>query len=294
MPNDSDRLGTTTGGADHAQLRQQSEMKGQKLHLAVDPDVMEFVTTSAFRDQLSNFLAAKKCKITWEPNNKVAVIVYQGGDEFDSWQSECIDEIQDYLDKFAKSDVQVNKDSWRAVVAQLSGIRACFGVDPPLVKLIDGSFVTRIVSLSTAVKHYEEKLRSKLEEIYQEETRKTYLKKTVPNVPKERLILLEKIKFVERLQEKNKELEIRLNTEREEIYFEGPESSFAEATTKFLNHISDMVEKSLTLSCSILEVLGSDEGLKKVKTELENNDIEAVFVVDKDSSARIVSTSAVH
>ena len=236
-------------------------MKEQKLHIAVDPDVMEFVTTSVFRDQLSNFLATKKCKITWEPNHKMAVIVYQGGDDSDSWQSECIDEIQNYLSKFSKSDVQVNKDSWRAV-AQLSGIRACFGVDPPLVKLIDGSFVARIVSLSTAVKHYEEKLRSKLEEIYQEETRKTYLKKTVPNVPKERLILLEKIKFVERLQEKNKELEVRLNTEREEIYFEGPESSFAEATTKFLNHMSDMVEKSLTLSCSILEVLGSDEGLK--------------------------------
>ena len=56
--------------------------------------------------------------------------------------------------------------------------------------------------------------------------------------------------------------------------------------------MSDMVEKTLTLSCNILKVLASYEGLKKVKTELENNDIEAVFVIDKDSGARIVSTSA--
>ena len=182
----------------------------------------------------------------------------EGGDESNSWQSESIDEVQNYLGKFAKRDVRVNKDFWGAVVEQLSGIRSCLGLDPPLVKVINGSFVTRIVSQGTAVKDYEEKLRSKLKEIYREETRKPYLKKTVSNVPKERLILLEKIKFVERLQEKNKELEMKLDTEGEKIYFEGPESLFNEATTKFFKQLSDMVEKTLTLSCSILKVLGSD------------------------------------
>jgi len=293
-PDDSDGLGTTTGSADKARVSQRPKLEGQKLHIAVDPDVMEFVTNSAFRGQLSKFLAAKKCEITWKTNTKIAVIVYQGGDDSDSWQSECIDEVQNYLSKFTKRDVQVKKDSWRAVVAQLSSIRARLGVYPPLVKLIDDSFVVRIVSLSTAAKDYEEKLRSKLEEIYREETRKTYLKKNVPNVPKEHLILLEKIKFVEKLQEKNRELEITLDTKGEEIYFEGPESQFTEATTKFLKQMSYMVEKNLTLSDIILEVLGSDEGLRKVKSELEKNNVEAVFVIDNGSGARIVSTSAAH
>ena len=93
---------------------------------------------------------------------------------------------------------------------------------------------------------------------------------------------------------KNNELEIKLDPEGEEIYFEGPESLFTEATTKFLKQMSDMVEKTVTLSWSILEVLESDEGLKKVKIELENNGIEAEFVNDKDSGARLVSTSAAH
>ena len=292
MPDDSDGLGTTTGGAGQAQVRQQSEMKGQKLHIAVDPDVMEFVTTSVFRDQLSNSLAAKKCEITWKPNNKMAVIVHQGGGDSDSWQSESIDEVQNYLGKFAKCDVQVNKDFWGAVVAQLSSIRTSLGVDPPLVRTIDDSSVARIVSLSSDVKDYEKKLKSKLEEIYREETRKSYLKKTVPNVPEERLILLKKIKFVEKLQEKNKELEIKLDTEGEEIYFEGPQPQFTEATMKFYKQMSDMVEKTLTLSDRMLEVLSSDEGLKRVKCELENNNVEAVFVIEKD--AKIVGTSAAH
>ena len=285
-------LAITAGGADEVQVSQQFKAKTQQLDIAVDPDVMEFVTTSAFCDQLSNSLAAKRSEITWKPNNKMAAIVYHGGDDSDSWQSECIDEVQNYLGKFAKRDVQVNKDFWEAVVAQSSSISACLGVDPPLVKLIDDSFVARIVALSSDVKDSEEKLKSKLEEIYREETRKTYLKKKVPNVSEERLILLKKIKFVEKLQEKNKELEIKLDTEGEEIYFEGPQSQFTEATMKFYKQMSDMVEKTLTLSDRILEVLGSDEGLKKVKCELENNNVEAVFVIDKD--ARIVGTSAAH
>ena len=289
---DSDGLGTAAGGNDKAQVSQQSEIKGQTLQIALDPDVMEFVITSAFGDRLRNSMAAKKNEITWKPNSKMAVIVHQGGDDSDSWQSECIDEVQNYLDKLAKRDVQVNKDFWGAVVAQLSSIRACLGVDPPLVKLINDSFVIRIISLSIAVKDYEEKLRSKLEEIYREETRKTYLKKTVPNVPKERLILLKKIKFVEKLQEKNKELDIKLDIEGEEIYFEGPQRLVREATEMLRKQMSNMVEKRLTLFHSIVDILGSEEGLMKVKCELENNNVEAVFVIGKD--ARVVGTSAGH
>ena len=292
VPDDSGGLGANAGSADKPQVSQQPETKTQQLHIAVDPDVMEFVTTTALSDQLNKSLAVKKTEITWKPHSKMAVIVYRGEDDGDSWQSECIDEVQNYLGKFTTCDVQVNKDFWEAVVAQLSSIRTCLGVNPPLVKTIDDSFVARIVSLTKDVKDYEEKLKAKLEEIYREETRKTYLKKKVPNVPEERLTLLKKIKFVEKLQEKNKELEIKLDTEGEEIYFEGPQPQFTEATMKFYKQMSDMVEKKLTLSDSILEVLGSDKGLQKVKRELESNNVEAVFVIDKD--ARIIGTSAAH
>ena len=292
VPDDSGELETSAVGADKTQVSQQPEDKTQQLHIAVDPDVMEFVTSTAFHVQLRNALATKKSEIIWNPNNKMAVILYREGEGNDSWQSECIDEVQNYLGKFTKCDVQVNKDFWKAVVAQLSSVRACLGVDPPLVKTIDDSFVARIVSLSTDVKDYEKKLKAKLEEIYREETRASYIKKKVPNVPEERLILLKKIKFVEKLQEKNKELEIKLDIEGEEIYFEGPQPQFTEATMKFHKLMSDMVEKKLTLSNGILEVLGSDKGLQKVKCELESNNVEAVFVIDKD--ARIIGTSGAH
>ena len=271
--------------------RQRFEVKARELHIAVDPDVMEYVTTTLLHDQLKMALATKTCEINWKLNNKTAVLFYRGQDKSDLWQSECIEEVQTWLAKFTKQDVQVNKDFWEAVKAQITDIRACFGVEPPLVKIIDDSFVVRIVSLSSDTEDLKKKLKAQLVDIYRKETRKMYLKKTEV-VPVEHLTLLKKIHFVEKLQEKNKELEIKIDTEEEEIYFEGPQPQFLEATMKFHKQYSGMVEKKLSLSKNILEILSLDEGLEKVKRELEKNNVEAVFVID--SEARIIGTSAAH
>ena len=289
---DSGDLGATATAASESRVSQKPDAKAQWLHMPVDPDVMEYVTFTGFQAELNNSLSGEKSEITWKPNDKIALIVYRGEDDSDSWQSECIDQVQNYLGKFAKCDVQVNKDFWEAVVAKVPSIRTCLGVDPPLVKTIPESNVARIISLKADVKSNEEKVRSKLEEIYREEIRKTYLTKKIADVPEERLILLKKIKFAEKLQEKNKELEIKINTEGEEIYFEGPQPQFTEATMEFEKLIKNMVEKKVTLSVSILEILNSDKGLQTVKCELERNNVEAVLVIEK--GATIVGSSAAH
>ena len=285
----SSGLGAIADAPQKAKVGERSEPKAQQLHMTVDPDIMEFVTTTSRHDELKQALAAKKSEISWKPNNKTAVIVYRGEDESDSWQSECIEEVQSYLGKFTTCDVEVNKDFWEAVKTQLQNIRTCFGIDPPLVKPIDGTLVARIVSSSSDANKYEDQLKAKLEEIYREETRKNYVKLT-KNLAEERLILLKKIKFAEKLQEDNKELEIKLDTEAEEIYFEGPQPQIIEARMKFHKLEMDMVEKKLSVSKNILEVLGTDMGLQRVKCEMEENKVEAVFVIDKE--ARIVGTSA--
>ena len=129
--------------------RQRFEVKAQELHIAVDPDVMEYVTTTSLHDQVKMALATKTCEINWKLNNKTAVLLYRGQDKSDLWQSECIEEVQTWLAKFTKQDVQVNKDFWEAVKAQITDIRARFGVEPSLFKIIHDSFVVRIVSLSS-------------------------------------------------------------------------------------------------------------------------------------------------
>ena len=240
---DSGDLGATATTVSESRMSQKPDAKAQLLHTAVDPDVMEYATSTGFRAKLNN----------------------------DKMQSEYIEQVQNYLSEFAR-------------------VRTCLGVGPPMVKTIPDSDIARIAS--SDVKSNEEKVGSKLKEIYHEETRKTYLRKKILKVPIERLILLKKTKFAEKLREKNKELEIKINTEGEEIYFKGPQPQFTEATMKFYKQMADMVEKKLTLSASILEILNSDEGLQTVNCELERNNVEAVIVIKKDVT--IVGSSAAH
>ena len=294
-PEDSSDLRATSDGTNKTQVCQRPETKTQQIQMPVDPDVMEYITTRAFKAQLSHSLAAKKSKIIWKSQEKMAVIVYTGEDDTESWKSECMNEVQNYLGKFSKCDVQVKKEFWEAVVAKVPVISACLGFDPPLIKTIDDSHIARIVSLHKDVKSNEEQVKSKLEEIYNEEIRKSYLKKKFSNIPEECLVLLKKIKFVEKLQDKYKELEIKVDVVNEEIYFEGPQKQFHEATMKFRMKRADMVRKKLNLSASVLDILSSDEGLQTVNSELENSNLEAVFVVGEVAMiAWIVGTSAEH
>ena len=283
-------MGTSVDNRHSTSLSQRSRPKAKRLYMVVDPDVMEYVTETSLYDQLKAVLATKKSEINWKMNRSIAVLLYYGEDNSASGGSECIEEVQKWLGKLKKQDVEVNKDFWEAVKAQLPSIRACLEVQSPLVKIIDDSFVVRIVSLASDAEDLKERLKAKLEEIYQNETR-TYVTKT-EKVSLEHLTLLKKIRFVEKLKEKNKELEIKLDTEAEEIYFEGPQQLFLEVTKKFHEQISGMVEKKLSVSKNILKVLSLDEGLEKVKCELEKNNVEAVFVIN--SEARIIGTSAAH
>ena len=138
--------------------------------MVVDPDVMEYVTTTSLHDQLKVVLATKKIEIDWKMKRSTAVLLYHGEDNSASRGSECTEEVQTWLEKLKKQDVKVNKDFWEEVKAQLPSIRACFGVQSPLVKIIDDSFVVRIVSLASDAEDLKEKLKAKLEEIYQKET----------------------------------------------------------------------------------------------------------------------------
>ena len=294
-PEDSSDMRATADGTNETQVCQKPEAKTQQIQMAVDPDVMEYITTTAFMAQLSHSLAAKNTKIIWNSQEKVAVIVYWGQDDTESWKSECMNEVQNYLSKFSKCDVRVKKEFWEAVVAKVPVISACLGFDPPLIKTIGDSHIARIVSLHKDVKSNEEQVKSRLEEIYNEEIRKTYLTKKFSNISKECLVLLKKIKFVEKLQDKYKELEIKVDVVNEEIYFEGPQKQFHEATMKFRIKRAGMVRKKLYLSASVLDILNSDEGLQTINSELENSNVEAVFVVGEDAMiAWIVGTSAEH
>ena len=61
---DSSDVAAPTTGANESQKSQKPDANGQQLHIAVNPDVMEYVTFSGFQAELNNSLPGKKSEIT--------------------------------------------------------------------------------------------------------------------------------------------------------------------------------------------------------------------------------------
>ena len=111
-------VGTSVDNSHSTSLSQRSRPKAKRLYVVVDPDVMEYVTATSLYDQLKAVLATKKSEINWKMNRSIAVLLYHREDNSASGGSECIEEVQKWLGKLKKQDVEVNKDFWEAVKAQ--------------------------------------------------------------------------------------------------------------------------------------------------------------------------------
>ena len=101
--------------------------------------------------------------------------------------------------------------------------------------------------------------------IYRAETTKTLR----VYVPKECLILLKKMKFVEKLQQKNKNLKIEPDPEGEGIYFEGPDRHINEATEMLQKQMSDMVKINKGEGNDDFDISGNNEGLIRTRRKLD-------------------------
>ena len=111
--------------------------RAKRLYIVVDPDVMEYVTATSLHDQLKEVLATRTSEINWKMNRRIAVLLYRGEDKSASGSSECKEEVQKWLGKLKKQNVEVNKVFLEAVKAQLPSIHARLSVEPPLVELKD-------------------------------------------------------------------------------------------------------------------------------------------------------------
>lgn len=271
---------------DRKQVTQQSMRKEtqRKIHLAVDPDVMEFIYESSHLDQLMALLEDGGGMIDWTPGSRHAVIVCTEKPNGDSCQSLCIDIVQSFLDKFVKWDIRVEDELRNTlVVDSMSAVLGCLGDDPPLVRSItnDSTFYLRIVSLKSKMEFYDKILQEKLVEMYCLKRRKSYRVEKITSISEERIKLLRKINFEQTFQDEFKELTVEFDAENREIYLEGPQEELICAKIRYQVQEGKMTEKELYLPKSILKVLNTVEGLQAVEAEMAANQVEAVFTLEE-------------
>ena len=282
---------------DRKQVTQQSIHKEiqQQIHLAVDPDIMEFVYESSHLDQLRTLLKDGEGVIDWTPGSRHALIMCTDILNDDSCQSLCMGIVQSFLDKFVKWDVRIEDDLRDTLEAgSMSAVFSCLDDDPPLVRSItNGSaFYLRIVSLKSKREFYEKILQDKLVEMYCLERRKSYRVEKITSISEEEITLLRKINFVQTLQDEFKELKVEFDAESREIHLEGPQEELICAKNRFQVQEGNMKEKELYMSKSILKVLSTVEGLQDVEAEMAANQIEAVLILGKLDEANPHCVSA--
>lgn len=270
-----------------AQQLTQKEIQRQS-HLAVDPDIMEFIYRSTHQNQLMTLLKDEGGVIKWIPGSRHAVIVCRDKPNDDSCQSLCIGIVQSFLDKFVKWDVRIQDDLRNIPVARsISAVLGCQEDDPPLVKSItnDSAFYLRIVSLKYKMEFYDKILQEKLVEMYCLERSKSYGVEKITSISEERLKLLRKINFEETLRNEFKELTVKFDDESGEICLKGPPEELICARNRCQVQEGKMTENELHLPKSVLKVLSTVEGLQAVEAEIAENQIEAAFILQETDEA---------
>ena len=267
------------GQGNHTCLATNSRQPGKSqkkttktISIGVDPDVMEYIEGSSFKDELKMLLGKEKLKLRWSKGSNHAILEYTGQRN----ESKCVETLYSFLNTFGKHDLQVKKEIWEKVQIQMAVIRASLGVTPPLVKSFKDQLTIRIVSLSCNIESCRSHLENKLTEMYNEETSIT---ETMSSVSKETINFLKAINFKEkRLREKCKDLEVDLDEEKQVIRLEGPKEQLNIAKREFKEQFQAITEKPLTLDLDVLQILATEQGQKAVKEALEDGNVEAIMV----------------
>ena len=216
----------------------------RQIHLAVDPDIMEFVYESSHRDQLTTLLKDEEGMINWTPGNRHALITCTN----DSSQSLCMSIVQSFLDKFVKWDVLIEDDLRNILLAgSMPAFLGRLGDDPPLVKSFtsDSAFYFKIVSLNSKREFYEKILQDKKVEMYRLERRKSYRVEKIKSISEEEMTLLRKTNFIQTLRDEFKELTVETTVESGKIYLEGPQEELICAKNCYQVQKGSMTEKKI-------------------------------------------------
>ena len=137
----------------------------QHMYFTVEADIMEFIMTSHHKSKLGNALAQHQSEVIWKPGSSTALFIYRGQEaDTEAWQSACIEEMQSYMNKFAKCNMQVENDCWPALLDHMPSICTSLGKFFLLLKDIADSKQLKIICLNSDIKNFQSKFKDYLED----------------------------------------------------------------------------------------------------------------------------------
>ena len=286
-----------TDGQQKLSKSPQPHSKGShKINFAVDPAVLEFVSSSKHNEDLTKLTNERQLKFTWKTGSNNAVLEYSGIKD-ESREVECIEVMQSFLQTFEKCDLPIHDEIRKEVQDDQYNIRTILGRDPPLLKYIssynDGNKAAlRIVASKNDIERHKALLENKIEEMFK---KATFQSKSITNISKSHLNLLKEINFCENLHEKYPKVEVHLDPVKGEIHLKGPKDQVGIAIQKFQDQQNAATEKEVRLNSDSFEILATKDGKSAVVKALRDENINAVVEYHPSvKSVKVLGSSEEH
>ena len=256
----------------------------------VDDDIMQFIMNGVHFQELEGELDELHAEIEWNSGSNMVTIMKKADSSYvKRWAIRCKTVFVEFLNRFNKSCISLEESIHNAISVELPRLAEMVSPEKALWKQIEQKQELAVVSLQEETTAVLQSVREFVERIKKEEIRRTYKKETVRNINHGHLLFLKHIGFVEKMKEKYTELEVMLDVEKSELYFEGPRDQFVHAKFKYFQTIGTISEKILDLPSYIANILSTSPGNKYVDELLSQKKISAIFVIEENSAIKIVA-----
>ena len=260
----------------------------------VDVDIMQFIMSSRHYQELEERLSGLKAEIEWSPGSNTARIWKKANSGYvKKWSNSCQTAVSEFLDRFEKWSIPLDSLVAPAIKDALHRLTEKLPEGKALCQQNEAKKEIEVVCLESDKEVVSKSVKEFLKIIEKEEIRKTYKKETVRNISNEHVQLLDQIGFVEEMKSKHSELEIILDKEKRELYFEGPREQFTDSKIRYFHVMNAITEEIFTLPSIIVgNIVTNEPGRKHFEAKLAREKINAKFFKEKGNAIKIVATNS--
>ena len=269
--------------------------KHPHFHMNVDVDIIEFVMKENNEGlELKGGLFSQQALINWTNRDGYVLIKYnpkgqKPDEEFDEddWEKHCREIMTDVLKRFTVTDIPIDQDMWEPVINQMPQIEvSMFPHYSAQVKKCEDLKQLKLICLKKDSPSFEEKLQNRLAEIRQAELDKTLDKRTLTDIPNEKLQLLKNAEIEKILKlDVHQDLQTEIDLSRRSLFLKTPEGKMCSAIAYLRKRLEEIDQNSLSSPPEIIEILKTKVGKRKLNNELKEATEGCAFNVNEKDNA---------
>lgn len=252
--------------------------------------IMQFIMSGGYAYELKTKLNVLAARIQWSPTCDVKKIWEMADSAYlNQWACSYQAVVHGFLDQFEAFTIPVESGISRAVDEALPQLAEILPKEKALCKNDESKQELLVGCLKSQKENVSESVQKFLEIVKKE----IYKKETITITSSERMLLLKKIGFVDKIMDQHSELEAALCEEKRELFMEGPCEEFTDAKNEYFSIMSEVIEETYALPyTNIGKVVKSEQGHKYLSEIMVQEKVSAIIFPQKGNAIRIVATNS--